>query len=101
LSQHAQPIDVETATPAPTSGGLWATVVRLYPALSVPSFRLLWSMSFPSTMTWSICNVATGYAALTLSGSATALGVVTMLGGLPMLVLAPLGGVVSDRLSVL
>jgi MFS family permease len=54
-------------------------------------------MSFPSTMCWSICNVATGYAALTLSGSATALGVVTSLGGLPMLVLAPLGGVVADR----
>ena len=54
-------------------------------------------MSFPSTMTWSLCNVATGYAALTLSGSATALGVVTMLGGLPMLFLAPIGGVVADR----
>jgi MFS family permease len=48
-------------------------------------------------MTWSLCNVATGYAALTLSGSATALGVVTMLGGLPMLILAPIGGVVADR----
>jgi len=97
LSQHSQPIDVDTVAPAQTSGGLWAAIVRLYPALSVPGFRLLWSMSFPSTMTWSICNVATGYAALTLSGSATALGVVTMLGGLPMLVLAPLGGVVADR----
>lgn len=54
-------------------------------------------MSFPSTMCWSLCAVATGYAALTLSGSATALGVVTSLSGLPMLVLAPLGGVVADR----
>ena len=97
LSQHVQPIDVDTGAPAHTSGGLWGAVVRLYPALSVPEFRLLWSMSFPSTMCWSICNVATGYAALTLSGSATALGVVTSLGGLPMLVLAPLGGVVADR----
>jgi len=48
-------------------------------------------------MTWSLCAVATGYAALTLSGSATALGVVTSLSGLPMLVLAPIGGVVADR----
>ena len=92
-----QPIDVDTVGPSQTSGGLWAAIVRLYPALSVPGFRLMWSMSFPSTMCWSICNVATGYAALTLSGSATALGVVTSLGGLPMLVLAPLGGVVADR----
>lgn len=97
LSQHVQPIDVDSGAPAQTGGGLWAAIVRLYPALAVPGFRLLFSMSFPSTMCWSICNVATGYAALTLSGSATALGVVTSLGGLPMLVLAPLGGVVADR----
>jgi len=97
LSQHVQPFDADTVAPAQTENGLWATVVRLYPALAVPGFRLLFSMSFPSTMCWSICNVATGYAALTLSGSATALGVVTSLGGLPMLVLAPLGGVVADR----
>jgi MFS family permease len=97
LSEHAPPIDIDTARPAPTTGGLGAAIIRLYPALAVPEFRLLWSMSFPSTMTWSLCNVATGYAALTLSGSATALGVVTMLGGLPMLFLAPIGGVVADR----
>jgi MFS family permease len=97
LSQHVQPIDVDAGAPGQANGGLWAAIVRLYPALAVPEFRLLWSMSFPSTMTWSICNVATGYAALTLSGSATALGVVTSLGGLPMLVLAPIGGVVADR----
>jgi MFS family permease len=94
LSQHVKPVDVEASLPA---GGLWAAVVRLYPALSVPSFRLLWFMSFPSTMCWSLCSVATGYAALTLSGSATMLGIVTGLGGLPMLLLAPLGGVVADR----
>src|SRR4051812_1101814 len=99
VSQHVSPIDVDVTTPARPTSGLWAGIVRLYPALAVPEFRLLWSMSFPSTMTWSLCNVATGYAALTLSGSATALGIVTMLGGLPMLVLAPIGGVVADRFS--
>jgi MFS family permease len=99
LSQHVQQIDADAEVPAQTRGGLWPALVRVYPALSVPAFRLLWSMSFPSTMTWSICNVATGYAALTLSGSATALGIVTSLGGLPMLVLAPLGGVVADRFA--
>jgi MFS family permease len=97
LSQTVQPIDVDPESPAQTGAGFWGGLVRLYPALSVPAFRLLWSMSFPSTMTWSICNVATGYAALTLSGSATALGIVTSLGGLPMMFLAPIGGVVADR----
>src|SRR5919199_1564376 len=54
--------------------------------------------SIPSTMAWQLCVIATGYAALTLSGSATELGIVTSLGGLPMLVLAPIGGGVADRL---
>src|SRR3954464_13687012 len=97
VSQHVSPIDIDVAAPEAPSTGLWAAIVRLYPALAVPEFRLLWSMSFPSTMTWSICNVATGYAPLTLSGSGTGLGVVPSLGGLAMLVLAPIGGVVADR----
>jgi MFS family permease len=97
LSQHVSPVDVDSSAPAPIVNGVWAAIVRLYPALAVPEFRLLWSMSFPSTMTWSLCAVATGYAALTLSGSATALGVVTSLSGLPMMILAPIGGVVADR----
>ncbi|MCC7371116.1 MAG: MFS transporter [Chloroflexi bacterium] len=97
MSQHVQPIDAEAALPRETTGGLFSAVVRLYPALAVPEFRLLWFMSFPSTMTWSLCAVATGYAALTISGSATVLGIVTGLSGLPMLVLAPIGGVVADR----
>ena len=97
LNQHVTPVEVDASLPDQTSGGLQSAVVRLYPALSVPSFRLLWFMSFPSTMCWSLCAVATGYAALTLSGSATALGIVTSLSGLPMLVLAPIGGVVADR----
>ncbi len=97
LSQNVRTLDADAASPAPNGGGLKAAIVRVYPALGVPEFRLLWFMSFPSTMTWSLCSVATGYAALTLSGSATALGVVTMLSGLPMLILAPIGGVVADR----
>src|SRR4051812_38841060 len=97
VSQHVSPMDVEVATPDQPARGLWAGIVRIYPALAVSDFRLLWSMSFPSTMCWSICAVATGYAALTLSGSATALGLVTSLSGLPMLVLAPIGGGVADR----
>lgn len=97
LSQHVSQIEVDAGAPVQTAGGFWAAILRVYPALAVPEFRLLWSMSFPSTMCWSLCSVATGYAALTLSGSATALGIVTSLGGLPTLLLAPIGGVVADR----
>ncbi|MFN8637709.1 MAG: MFS transporter, partial [Chloroflexota bacterium] len=97
MSQHVSQIEVDAGAPVQTAGGLWAAILRVYPALAVPEFRLLWSMSFPSTMCWSLCSVATGYAALTLSGSATALGIVTSLGGLPTLLLAPIGGVVADR----
>src|SRR5690348_8809959 len=97
VSEHVSPIDAGVAAPAKPTNGLWAGIIRLYPALAVPDFRLRWSMSFQSIMTCSLCNVATGYAALRLSGWATAIGVVTMLGGLPMLVLASIGGVVADR----
>ncbi len=97
LSQQARTLDADATKPDPAGRGLWAAVIRVYPALAVPEFRLIWFMSFPSTMTWSLSTVATGYAALTLSGSATALRIVTMLGGLPMLFLAPIGGVVADR----
>jgi MFS family permease len=110
LSQHVRPLG--TASPALARAvprdpsvsepshkrGFAAGVIRLYPALASPHFRLLWVGMIPSTMAWQLCVIATGYAALTLSGSATELGIVTSLGGLPMLVLAPIGGVAADRL---
>jgi MFS family permease len=112
LREHASPVcrDASTTAVAPAGSvpasadepspgtGVVATIFRLYPALTSPPFRLLWFSSIPSTMAWQLCVIATGYAALTLSGSATELGIVTSLGGLPMLVLAPIGGVVADRL---
>ncbi len=72
-------------------------LVRLWPALADGHFRLLWLGMLPSTLAWQMSVVATGYAALILSGSATALGLVASASSLPMLILSPLGGVVADR----
>jgi MFS family permease len=52
----------------------------------------------PGTLAWQMSVVATGYAALTISGSATTLGLVSGAVGLPMLMLSLVGGVVADRL---
>lgn len=73
-------------------------LLRIYPSLGVSHFRLLWLGMLPSTIGWQMSVVATGYAALTLSGSATAIGLVTGATGLPVLLLSLVGGVVADRL---
>jgi MFS family permease len=70
---------------------------RLYPSLANAEFRLLWLGMLPATMAWQMSVITSGYAALLLSGSATAIGLVSLATGLPMLVLSPVGGVVADR----
>jgi len=72
-------------------------VVRLFPALRAPLYRLLWLSSLPSTLGVQMASVAIGYAAFLISGSATALGGVSLATGLPMLTFALVGGVVADR----
>ncbi|MFN0074623.1 MAG: MFS transporter, partial [Chloroflexota bacterium] len=63
----------------------------------VPAFRLLWLGMLPATFAFQMSQVAVGYATFTLTGSATALGIVSLAGGLPMLVLGLFGGVAADR----
>ncbi len=72
--------------------------LRLYPALGVRAYRQLWLGMLPATLAWQMNIVVTGYAAFQLSGSATALGLTSSAQGLPMLLLALIGGVVADRL---
>jgi MFS family permease len=73
-------------------------LLRLYPALGAPSFRLLWLGTLPSTMCWMMSIIATGYAAFIISGSATVLGLVSAGVGVPMLCFSLVGGVAADRL---
>ncbi|MBI4493864.1 MAG: MFS transporter [Chloroflexi bacterium] len=92
----------QSSTPAPPGASKpppQPLVLRLYPALGVPSFRLLWLGMLPATLAWQMSVVTTGYAALTLSGSATAIGLVSSAMGLPLVLLALVGGVVADRIS--
>jgi MFS family permease len=81
--------------PPVARGGLF---LRLFPALSVPAYRLLWMGMLPGTLAWQMSVVATGYAAFTLAGSAAVLGLVSSSVGLPMLLFSLVGGVVADRL---
>ncbi len=83
----------EPAAREPTTSGL----LRLYPSLRVPALRVLWLGMLPSTLAWQMSVVATGYAALVLSGSATSLGLVSGVIGLPMLLFSLVGGVAADR----
>ena len=73
-------------------------LLRLYPALGNPDFRLFWLGMLPATLAWQMSVVAAPYAAFTLADSATVLGLVSLATGLPLLGLSLVGGVVADRL---
>ena len=66
-------------TPAPgaTASDAEATppsrLLRLYPALANPDFRLFWLGMLPATLAWQMSVVAAPYAAFTLADSATVL----------------------------
>ncbi len=74
-------------------------LLDLYPSLRVPSFRLLWLGMLPANIAFQMSQVAVGYAAFGLTGSAAALGVVSLASGLPQLTLGLVGGVAADRMS--
>lgn len=73
-------------------------MLRIYPALGSPNFRLLWLGMMPATLAVMMNQVASPYAAFTLSDSAAILGIVSLAQGLPMLLLSLVGGVAADRL---
>ncbi len=76
-----------------------ATKVRTFQSLGNPHFRMLWFGMLASFMAMQMNILARGYLAYDLSKSATALGIVTMVRGLPQLFLSPLGGVIADRVD--
>ncbi|MDQ3548357.1 MAG: MFS transporter [Chloroflexota bacterium] len=70
---------------------------RPFTALSEPGFRRLWGGMMPGTMAIQMGMVTTGYVAFDISGSATAVGIVALGWGIPMLLFGLWGGVVADR----
>ena len=72
---------------------------RTFAALAVPNYRRYFIGQATSlTGTW-MQMAAQSWLVLSLTGSATALGVIVALQTLPVLLLAPYGGVVADRVD--
>ncbi|MEZ4521213.1 MAG: MFS transporter [Thermomicrobiales bacterium] len=72
---------------------------RTFDSLKERDFRLLWFGMLPSTLAMQMGMVTNGYLAYEITGSAAAVGFVTLGFGIPMLFLSLVGGVVADRLS--
>ncbi len=72
-------------------------VNRAFSALTIRNFRLYFiGQTLSVSGTW-MQRIAQSWLVLELTGSGTAVGLVTAVQFLPMLLLAPLGGVVADR----
>ncbi len=75
----------------------FAALGRIFSSLRVPNYRLYFSGQIISVSgTW-MQGVAQAWLVLDLTGSGTALGLVSSLQFLPVLLFGPLGGVVTDR----
>lgn len=80
------PINDDTPGPAGT-----------FAALALPEYRKLWIAGLLTFGAVPMQSIARGFLAFDLTGKNSALGIVLLGMGLPMLVLAPLGGVAADR----
>lgn len=80
---------------APPTGSILR--FRALAALRHPAYRRLMVGLAPGLLAMQMGSVALGYLAYTLSGAATALGLIGLGWGLPMLGLSLVGGVVADR----
>ncbi|MCX6020852.1 MAG: MFS transporter [Chloroflexi bacterium] len=74
------------------AGGPWE-------ALKVRDFALLWTGSLGSFTAMQMQMLASGYLAYELTGSKFLLGLAGAAGALPILLFAPFGGVVADRVD--
>ncbi|MGH8914340.1 MAG: MFS transporter, partial [Acidimicrobiia bacterium] len=75
------------------------TLRRTFSSLRVRNYRVFFiGQSISLCGTW-IQRVAQAWLVLELTGSGTAVGLVTALQYVPLLVLAPLGGVIADRVD--
>jgi MFS family permease len=95
-SPHAGIAPAEGTTEQTASLAWWQ---RTFESLKERNFRLLWLGMLPSTLAMQMGMVANGYLAYDLTGSAAAVGFVTLGFGIPMLFLSLVGGVVADRFS--
>lgn len=77
----------------------WGRRLTAFGALDDHDFRLFFIGNLGSFLSMNMQWVVRGYLAYHLTGSATALGLVTLAFGLPTLLLSPLGGALADRVD--
>src|SRR6476661_10606339 len=74
-------------------------VPRTFAALQNRDYRMLWTGTLGSYMAMQMQQVSRGYLAYQLTGSAAALGVVSLSRGVPQLIFTLFGGVLADRVK--
>jgi MFS family permease len=79
-----------------TSSSQW---LGLFPALLERDFRNLWLGMLPGILAIQMYFFTNGYLAFELTGSAKAIGYVSLGFGVPMLLLSLIGGMAADRYS--
>ncbi len=79
--------------------GRGAVIGRTFASLGNPSYRAFWISLLASYSAMQMNIVARGYLAYVLTGSATALGLVSLARGFSMLMLSPFAGVIADHVD--
>ena len=92
-SPRSAPPSVSVAEGIPGQGGLGHT----FGSLRNPYYRWLWIGMLFSFTSMQMQQLARGYLAFELEGTATALGVVSIGWGAPLLVFSLIGGAIADR----
>ena len=72
-------------------------MANTFESLKIRDFRVLWFGFMGSWTGMQFQQVARGYLAYRMTGSAFAIGIVTLATGLPRIVLSPIGGFLADR----
>jgi MFS family permease len=94
----AAPVQTEIAAEPPVEEA--GALQRVFGALGAnPHYRSYWMGNQANTLVFQMQQVANGYLAFTLTGSAAALGLVAFAQSLPMLLFSPVGGVLADRIQ--
>jgi MFS family permease len=96
---NAKPQPQPLAAPSQSAGGRFAGLARGFSALKVRNYRLYWfGQLISQTGSW-MQTTAQAWLVLQLTHSPFALGLVTTLQFLPIMLFSLIGGVISDRMS--
>ncbi len=97
----SQARSVEAAVPSARKSAITRfrskAMSNTFESLKIRDFRVLWFGFMGSWTGMQFQQVARGYLAYRMTGSAFAIGIVTLATGLPRIVLSPIGGFLADR----